>query len=245
MTAHAQATAPVTETEVPAHLKNDKRFADAMKAIRKFGEESALGKDSLPKLAQYVVKLAADGVIDAETKNAKGDDAAKVIYEAYVKAESSKALHEHKGVPQQESKLRQLIKVGSLTTIDAVELMQDAFEAREAMIADDNKVKPAYVFYVEVARAQLENPKDRLERRALERMVCKDEPKEKTIEGEVKRAMKILEDLISGEGKAPQDTDELTDAAFQALRDRLYKFENARQLAKLHEQAAKLGLKIA
>ena len=242
---NATTTTPAVETEVPAHLKNDKRFSDAMKAIRKFGEESALGKDSLPKLAQYVVRLAADGVIDTETKNAKGDDAATMIYEAYVKAESSKAIHEHTGTKANVSKLRQLIKLGNLTTVDAVELMQDALEARDAMMADDNKVKPAYPFYIEVARAQLEAPQKRLERKVLERMVCKEEQKEKTIEGELKRAMTILENLVTGEGKAPKDTDELTDAAFNAVRDRLHKIEQARQLAKLHEQAAKLGIKLA
>jgi hypothetical protein len=106
-------------------------------------------------------------------------------------------------------------------------------------------VKPAYPFYVEVARAQLEDPKKRLEKRTLERMVLKGEPEDRTIEGELKRAMKILEGLVTGEGKAPQDKDELTDAAFNAVRDRLHKIESARQLAKLSEQAAKLGLKLA
>lgn len=228
--------------EAPAHLKNDKRFSDAIKVIRKFGEESSLGKDALPKLAQYVVKLASEGVIDAETKNAKGEDAATVIYNAYVTSESNKALHDHTGTRANESKLRQLIKVGGMTGIDGIQLMQDAFDARENMIADDNKVKPAYPFYVEVAREQLGKPGEQLTKSALERMACKGEPKEKTVEGEIKRAMKILEDLISGEGKAPKDSDELTDAAFQALRDRAYKFEQVRQIAKMHEAAAKAGI---
>lgn len=245
MTTAAEQNAADAAAETPAHLKNDKRFSEAMKQIRKFGEESSLGKDALPKLAMYVVRLAADGVIDAETKNAKGDDAAQMIYDAYVKSESVKAIHEHTGTRANVSKLRQLIKLGGLTSIEPVELMQDAMDAREAMQADDNKVKPAYPFYVEVARAQLEAPAKKLERRVLERMVCKEEPKEKTVEGELKRAMKILEDLVTGEGKAPKDPDELTDAAFQAVRDRLHKIESARQLAKLTVEAAKLGLKLA
>lgn len=232
-------------TEAPSHLKNDKRFSDMMKVVKKFGEESSLGKDSLPKLAQYVVKNASEGVIDTETKNAKGEDAATIIYEAYVRAESNKAIHEHTGTRANVSKLRQLIKVGNMTGIDAIQLMQDAFDAREAMQADDNKVKPAYPFYVEVARAQLEAPNTQLTKRALENMACKEAPKEKTIEGELKRALKILEDLVTGEGKVAQDKDEITEAAYNAVKDRLYKFENARQVAKLRDLAAKCGIALA
>lgn len=232
-------------TEAPSHLKNDKRFSDMMKVVKKFGEESSLGKDSLPKLAQYVVKNASEGVIDTETKNAKGEDAATIIYEAYVRAESNKAIHEHTGTRANVSKLRQLIKVGNMTGIDAIQLMQDAFDAREAMAADDNKVKPAYPFYVEVARAQLEAPNAQIEKRALERMACKEEPKEKTIEGELKRAYKILEDLVTGEGKVAQDKDELTEAALMAVKDRLDKFGAARNLAKLRDLAAKCGVALA
>ncbi len=233
------------ETSTPEHLKNDKRFADMMKLVRKFGEESSLGKDSLPKLAQYVVQKAAEGVLDTETKNAKGEDQATIIYEAYVRAESNKAIHEHSGTRANASKLRQLIKVGNMTGIDAVQLMQDAFDAREAMQADDNKVKPAYPFYVEVARAQLEAPNAQIERRSLERMACKEEPKEKTIEGELRRAMKILEDLVTGEGKVAQDKDEITEAAYNAVKDRVFKFDQARNVAKLRDLAAKCGVKLA
>ena len=229
----------------PEHLKNDKRFSDMMKLVKKFGEESSLGKDSLPKLAQYVVQKAAEGVIDTETKNAKGEDQATIIYEAYVRAESNKAIHEHSGTRANASKLRQLIKVGNMTGIDANQLMQDAFDAREAMVADDNKVKPAYPFYVEVARSQLENPNSQIERRTLERMACKEEPKEKTVEGELRRALKILEDLVTGEGKAPQDKDEITEAAYNAVKDRVFKFDNARNIAKLRDLAAKCGVKLA
>lgn len=231
--------------EAPQHLKNDKRFSDMMKVVKKFGEESSLGKDSLPKLAQYVVKNASEGVIDTETKNAKGEDAATIIYEAYVRAESNKAIHEHSGTRANASKLRQLIKVGNMTGIDAIQLMQDAFDAREAMQADDNKVKPAYPFYVEVARAQLEAPNSQVDRRSLETLACKDAPKEKTIEGELKRAYKILEDLVSGEGRSPKDKDEITEAALQAVKDRLDKFATARNIAKLRDMASKCGVSLA
>src|SRR6478736_21283 len=101
--------------EAPAHLKNDKRFGDLIKTVTKLGEEASLGKDSLPKLAVAVVQAAADGVIDLETKNAKGEDAATQIYNRYATTESKKSIHEHTGTKANASKLRQLIAMGVMT----------------------------------------------------------------------------------------------------------------------------------
>lgn len=240
-----QTTADGAET--PAHLKNDKRFGDLMKQVTKFGEEASLGRDSLPKLAHAVVKAAADGVLDLETKDSKGLDAAAQIYEKYTVAESKKAIHEHSasGKKANISKLRQLIGMGCMSTIDAVEVMQMAFQAREDMIADDNKVKSAYPFYVDVARKQLDS-KNALDKRTLESLACKEEPKPKELETYLKQALKILEGLVTGENKEKvQDTDELTEAAFNAVKERLDKMATLRQREHLMKEAAKLGIKLA
>jgi hypothetical protein len=237
----------MSEVETPAHLKNDNRFSELMKKVTKFGEESSLGRDSLPKLAHAVVAAAADGVLDLETKDKSGNDCAAQIYDKYLTAESKKAIHEHSegGKKANVSKLRQLITVGCSTTVDAVDLFQRAFKAREAMQADDNKVKPAYPFYIDVARAQIGEPKSALSDRQLERLACKDAPKEKTVEGELKRALKILEDLVTGEGKVDQDKSELTEAAFNAVKERLAIFATMALRRKLEQDAAKLGIKLA
>ena len=240
-------TTTADAAETPAHLKNDKRFSDLMKQVTKFGEEASLGRDSLPKLAHAVVKAAADGVLDLETKDSKGLDAAAQIYEKYTVAESKKAIHEHSagGKKANISKLRQLISMGCMTTIDAVEVMQMAFQAREDMIADDNKVKSAYPFYVDVARKQLDS-KNALTKRELEGLACKEEPKPKELETYLKQALKILEGLVTGENREKvQDTDELTEAAFNAVKERLDKMATLRQRERLMQEAAKLGIKLA
>lgn len=233
-----------TENTTPAHGQNDKRLGDFMKSITKFGEESALGADALPKLAHAVVRAAADGVIDPEAKNKHGDDTAKQIYDRYAAAESKKAIHEKNGTKANVSKLRQLIKFGAMTTVDAVEVMQAAMEAREAAIADSVKVKSSYPFYVDVARSQLNSDKP-LTAGELADIARKPEPKDKEIEGELKRVLKVLEDLVSGESKAGKDEDELTEAAMHTIKERLDKFATLRATLKLREDAAKLGLKIA
>lgn len=243
----AAGAAVEANAETPAHLKNDKRHADLMRQITKLGEEASLGKDSLPKLAHAVVKGAADGVFDTDTKDAKGNDLATQIYEKYAAAEGKKAIHEHSagGKKANISKLRQLIAMGCMTTIDAVEVMQAAFEARKAMIADDNKVKSAYPYYVDVARKQLES-KTPLTKRELENLALKDGPKEKSLEGELTRVMKVLEGLVTGENRdGLKDTDALTEAAFQAVRERVAKLQMATKRAELVKAAAALGMKLA
>src|SRR6478736_621846 len=235
----------MSEVETPAHLKNDNRFSDLMKKVVKFGEEASLGRDSLPKLAHAVVQAAADGVLDLETKDKNGDDCAAQIYAKYAAAESKKAIHEHSagGKKANISKLRQLISMGCMTGVDAVQVMQDAFQAREDMLADDNKVKSAYAFYVDVARQQL-NEKTALSKRALERLALKDEPKAKELEAELKRALKIIEGLVTGENKDKlKDSNDLTEAAFHALKERVDQFATLRLREKLLKDAAALGIK--
>lgn len=238
----------IETAETPASLKNDKRKADLFKSVSKLGEEASLGRDSLPKLAHAVVKAAADGVIDLDTKDAKGNDAAFEIYEKYATAESKKALHEHSagGKKANVSKVRQLIAMGVMSGIDAVEVMQSAFEARENMINDSQKVKSAYPFYVDVAREQLKNESKKLSQSELEGIALKDGPKEKSLEGELKRALGILEGLVTGENRDKlKDSDELTEAAFHAIKERLDKMATLRAKEKLMKDAAALGIKLA
>lgn len=235
--------------ETAAALSNDKRLSDLLKQVNKFGEEAALGKDSLPKLAHAVVRAAADGIIDTETKDAKGNDAAVQVYEKYAAGESKKALHEHSagGKKANISKLRQLIAMGAMTTIDAVEVMQDAFEAREGMLREEGvKVKSAYPFYVDVAREQLKQPNGKLSKEQLEDIVQKDAPAPKELEAVLKGIFKKLEDLTSGEGKDKlKDQDDLTIAAFEAIRERLDNIATERKRAELMSKAAALGIKLA
>jgi len=226
------------ETNITEAQKNDKRKSDLLRQVGKLGEEASLGRDSLPKLAHAVVKAAADGVVT-------GDEAGD-IYARYVKGETNKALHERSAAGKKAniSKLRQLIEMGCMTTIDGAAVMQDAYQAREDMIADDNKVKSAYAYYVDVARAQLKSDRA-LTKAELEGMALKDEPNAKTLEGELKRVMKILEGLVTGENRDKiKDDAENTEAAYHLIRDRLDAIAMMRQRDALRKKAAELGLSL-
>lgn len=236
-----------TMTDTTNQIPNDNRLTDLFKQVNKFGEEASLGKDSLPKLAHAVVRAAADGVIDTSTKDKNGDDAAAQIYARYAAGESKKAIHEHStgGKKANISKLRQLISMGEMKTIDGAEVMQGAFEARERAIDNGDKVKAAYAFYVDVAREQLKHDVA-LTDSQLGELALRQEASEKTLEGELKRILKSLEGLVTGENKAKlKDEDELTIAAWEAVRERVEGFATLRAREKLLSDAAALGLQLA
>ena len=252
-----QTVAPGAET--PATSANDKRMSDLMRQVGQLGADAALGKDSLPKLAHAVVRAAADGIIDMETKykSTSGDkkecDVAQHIYEKYVTSEGKKAIHEHTtgGFKANVSKVRQLVQMGAMTAIDAVEVMQAAFKAREDIAEKAGKenikikLKSAYPFYVDVAREQLKSDKP-LTKEELESLAVKDEPNAKTLEGELKRALTIIEGLVTGENKDKiKDDNELTEAAYHAIKERLDALATLRQRDELMQKAAALGLKLA
>lgn len=234
------------ETETTEAPKNDKRRADLNKFVKKLGEEAALGKDSLPKLAHAVVQAAADGVITP--------DDAKALYTRYAEAESNKALHEHSvgGLNANISKLRQLIVMGCMTTIDAPSVMQAAYDERAKYIeetagaegADRPKFKSAYPFYIDLARAQQKSDTP-LAAEHMRELMVKPEPKGKELEGELKAILSRLEGLVTGENKAGlKDTHDNTEAAFHLLKERVDSFAKARLTLKLKEEAAKLGLTV-
>jgi hypothetical protein len=233
--------------ETPVELSNDKRKQDLLKQVSKLGEEASLGRDSLPKLAHAVVKAVADGVIDINEKDAKGNDAAMQIFERYAASEKKKSIHERstQGIKANVSKLRQIMQMAAMTTIDAVEVMNDAYEAREAMIADDLKVKAAYAFYIDVARKQLATDK-RLTKTELERLAVKDAAQPKELEQILTQAFKLLEGLVTGENRDKvKDEDELTEAAMHAVKERLDKLAIMKRTVALRQQASALGLTLA
>lgn len=239
---------PAAATASGAPLTNDQRLKDLKKQVTKLGEEASLGKDSLPKLAHAVVRAAADGLIDTTTKDEKGNDHATQLYIHYANGESKKAIHEHSegGKKANISKLRQLISMGCMKSIDPVEVMQDAFAARDGMSREDGvKIKSAYPFYVDVAREQLKSDKP-LTTKQMEDIAVKDAPAPKELEAVLKSVLKTLEGLVSGERKdGLRDKDELTEAAFNCIRDRLDNIATERKRVQLRQEAAKLGLQLA
>lgn len=235
-----------TNTTNPHEDKpNDTRLEDGVKLIRELGRDAALGKDSLPKLAFQVTKMAAEGVIDKEMKyegeavsdksgkstKRKYDDA-EFLFNEYSKAEGKKAIHERSlgGAKANISKLRQFVAFGMLNTCDPQDVLERAAAVRKQMIVDSKKVKSAYAAYIDVAREQQkpENTAD-LTNEALEQVIAKPEKASpelrKILDSVFKRLEKLCTDGIDG----VTDTSDYVVNAANSIRDRLAEIDAANQ----------------
>lgn len=196
--------------------QNDTRFADLLKDVRKLGGDTAEGRDAKARLAIRVVRAASDGVItlDVETDAATGKplpDAAYQIYDEYLKADSKKAVYEHSkgGIKKEASLLRTLIRFGSLTTVDAVDVLNRAVTIHGNL--DVKERLSAYPAFVEVAKAQLADGQtdDALTDGQLEQACRKAEGEPKGQAAFIKAAAKALEKAQSAEDADPALTDRL------------------------------------
>ena len=253
-------TALSSVTEIPAaKKKNDTRYNDLKKFAKTLGEDEANGKDALPKLARAIVTAADEGIL-SKTKNIKsrfvGDkgeveftDSVGELYEIYMETMGSKAVHERstKSIGVQISKLRKFYEFGVLEHVDAVVIMDKAQEIYTKVNTPykDDKSKGCYVYYQDVAKAQCEKDhrNTELTDAEIEGLLWKAEPGEKTLEGELERAMKILDTLIKGDGKAEiKDTHANTAAAYQLLKERVGELAKMARIEELRAEAVALGI---
>lgn len=181
---------------------NDTRLDEFMGRVREGGREEALGKDSLPKLAIDFTRAIADGFLDV-AKDVDGNDAAARVYTARMAANAKKQVHDHKpeNVKAQISKLRQLQNFAGNPKWDAVEVLNKAFTIRHEHEADGIAVKSPYAAYIDVAREQLKQDDQLTDGQIGAAMVATTKTKEVTLEGQLEKAHKILEELITGENK--------------------------------------------
>lgn len=176
------------------NLSNSAALEDGRKNyladVRELGRESALGKDSLPRLAMRTVEAAALGYI--------GEDDAKQIYEDYLTAESKKLIHTDNGKAANASKLKSFIKMG-LLPVDAVDVIQRAADLHKEMRKDGLKPQPAYAAYVSVARAQIAAPHNELSDDEI-REAMGAAQKDKTAKDYMRTAAKAIEKALEIDG---------------------------------------------
>lgn len=224
---------------------NDHRMGDFMKEVRAFGRAAAEGKDSLPMLAVRAAEMSKDGVISTD-KDPDGKDDASRIYEAYAEAMSKKAVHDHTagGLKANISKLRQIIVASAKPTCDFPATLGRVHAAHQDMQAKAKetgiKPKAPYVAYVDAARLQTEQDDD-LSDDQIKEVIRRKDPADPTVEKILSRCAKQLEDLISGE-KGVKDDHELTEQAFNCIRDRLTALVTARETEETRKKAVALGL---
>lgn len=191
-------TPPGHNEPPPEPLSREEMLRDFNKDVAAYGRDSGKGASALPRLGLRVIRAAADGLISTEKpKDGTKSDAVR-IYEKYAENDSKHAEHTKGGMKANAAKLNALIGLGSMTTVDGVEVASRAVAIRERMEANELKPKALFAGLVDVARKQMAQD-TALDDNAIEEALGKA-PKEKTVEEEWQGIYKKIENLVTGEG---------------------------------------------
>ena len=215
-------------TSNSASLEQDRRefFSD----VRELGRESALGKDSLPRLALRIVRAVTNGIV--------GPDDMKAAYDEYVTSESKKLVHTEGGKAANVSKLRQLATAAAMPTVDFEDVLTRACDQHKQMREEKLKPKSAYAAYVDVARAQIAAPTADLTDEEI-RGVMATEPKEKIAKDFLRTAAKAIEKALALPDMQ-SDERELAEVALARTSEALAKIIAREELAEKQAQLASL-----
>jgi hypothetical protein len=173
-------------TTLAHDTQNDNRFELAIKRARELGRDSVKSALSKPNLAIELVRGIVDDVIDDDTK-------IEGLFDAYVAARTKEvAKHatalganedNENSIKSNRSKHRQLALMANLPILKkeedgAVQLLEEVTERRTALISGGIKVKPTYDAYVDVARAQLKQDRERIGGDLIDAIIAKPDAKE-------------------------------------------------------------------
>lgn len=215
-------------------IRNDNRLADLLSDVRSYARDKASGNDAWPKMIVRTVSAAADGVVSK--------DDAMMIVETFIEAQGKKAVHERStdSVKKTKSEMTKVIEFGSLTTVDAVDVMGRAVTLYGNMQVEK---KSAVNAYIQVVRNQLKSPDYALTDDEIEAAMAKDEAKARTIEQQLKAALKAVEAAIklNEESDAPIALEGAT-AAKSALEAQIATLARAAEIAKARAHLASLGV---
>ena len=178
------------------NTKNDTRLADMIAEVRELGRDAARGKDAREKLALLLARGATDGYV--------GEDDLENVLGEYIRAESNKAIHNHKAdsLKVLKSKCNSILKAAAMpdpvTFADTLDrLVQNI---RPDLRGAEKKLKPAFESYVAIAREQLKIKDRNLtddELAAMSEQVGKEETIVDKLVADYKRLSKRYDELPS------------------------------------------------
>jgi hypothetical protein len=227
--------------------QNDTRLEDFEAFVKDCANASAKGKDALPNLAIGFVRAVADEVVTPD-KDKDGDDAAARYFKKYTAQEGKKAFHDRSQASQkaQISKLRQLQNAASNPKFDFVDVLNRAVSLYQDQHKLGSDLKSPFPAYVDVAREQLKFD-DALDDEVIIAVILKGtKTTEVTLEGQLKKAAKILEDIITGE-KHPGVHDQSAEVmvAAEQINTRITALTLIAAQNEVFEKAKALGLTVS
>lgn len=191
---------PIGHNEPPEEpMDREEMIREFNKDIAAYGRDSGKGAAALPRLGLRVIRAAADGLISTDKPKDGSESDAVRIYKRYAEQDSKHAEHTKGGMKANAAKLNALIGLGSMTTVDGVDIADRTVRLRDEMEEADQKPKPLFAGLVDVARAQMDSDTpltDDAIKTALTKTV-----KDKTLEKEWDAIHKKIEKLVSGDGE--------------------------------------------
>jgi hypothetical protein len=217
-------------------------FEALCKDTVKIAEVQGEGANSRAKWLVRIIRAAANGVIDTDTKvnvAGKPTDMAVYLYDLYVKSCGKKNTHGVKTVISKSSNIRTAIKMGVRTDIDPIAVMNNAIVVYEGLV-DDKTIKqhPPFEAFNNVVKAQLASTSE-LTDAQLANAMTKEEA-EHDVGYHLRAALKSMERAYG------MDNCDKVTTAYEAVNNALT-FINAsaqmqEDMAQLQALQAKLGI---
>lgn len=180
--------------DTPFSLINDTRLADLNEVVKALGSKSADSVLAKPQMALAIVYARADGVI--------GDDAGPSTYDTYLEGRRSVLANSTMGAGIDDggykanvSKNTQLIRAAGLPGIEFPNVLTRSTGLRAALVANDEKCKPPFDAYVDLARAQLKSPGEKLSDQEIIAVILKKDAAEKGLIDKLIAAYKVARNL--------------------------------------------------
>lgn len=185
-----------------ASLPNDTRLKELLSRVRALGGTHAEGNEALQRFFMEVAEGGRDQYLNLD-KNTDKQDVIDTLYGEYVKGFSKKASDQHtpEGMSSNKSKARAVLKASVKPNVDFPLVIDSLIRIRAEKAKAVKCFAPAAAI-VSAARLQ-QKQDDNLSDDQIAEVVVKPDPKDKTHEGQAKKALKIVEDLITGDGGLP------------------------------------------
>jgi len=199
------------EEDISKPLPNEGPHSTFVRQVKKLGRDAALGRDSLPALVAAIAEAVETNALDpAPPKdgryqvNGKPVSPAVYVFDIYMKEDGRKAVHDRskKSNTAQASKIKQIIDACAKPNVNFREALVRAADARKGLFQQEAKLKPAFDSYLDMARAQIKKDSSLTDEEVEFFQHKKDVTRESNISKELEKAWRVLEKLLTGEGKS-------------------------------------------
>ena len=229
------------------NLQNDTRLKDLDKRLEDYATDKANGELALPRCGMELVRAASDGVLTLEVDKTTSEDHAYGRYRVYMKRFGKKlgesGEHEASTIKKGAGQFRAFIKLGLMTTVDGIGIMDQA-QAIHASL-DKKGRKALWDGMYKVALEQVKQPDAELSTEQIAAYLSKDAAEPRTQAAQIRAMVKAAEKATKADDADVKINDRLKEieSELASLLGMIEATEAAKaELAKLAELQAKYGI---